>query len=59
MEEDERDGGGTKAVYVTRTSGRSREARALLGFCDTLDGFCIDRYPLDEDQWTEGYFTVA
>jgi len=28
------------------------------GFCDTTEGFSIDPYTLDEDNWTEGYVTV-
>ena len=27
------------------------------GFCDTPEGFNIDRYTLDVDHWTEGYVT--
>ena len=33
-------------------------SRTLPGFHDAPDGFCIDRYVLDEDHWTEGYVTV-
>lgn len=29
------------------------------GFSDAPDGFHIDEYQLDKDQWIEGYSTVA
>jgi hypothetical protein len=30
----------------------------LPGFQDFADGFHVDEYDLDEDQWTEGFVTV-
>lgn len=29
------------------------------GFADAADGFSIDEYRLDQDQWAEGYATVG
>jgi len=29
------------------------------GFCDASGGFSIDPYTLDEDNWREGYATLA
>ena len=29
------------------------------GFADAPDGFHIDEYRLDQDQWAEGYVVVA
>jgi len=28
------------------------------GFCEIPEGFSIDLYTLDEDNWTDGYLTV-
>lgn len=33
-------------------------ARTLDGFRQVLDGFSVDEYTLDEDEWREGYRTV-
>lgn len=32
--------------------------KVLPGFCDAQDGFCIDAYTVDEDNWIEGYITL-
>jgi hypothetical protein len=48
-------------VYSSRDNARAaveRLSRAP-GFSDAPDGFHIDEYQLDEDQWTEGYITLA
>jgi hypothetical protein len=47
-------------VYSTHEEAESAAVRSrkLPGFNDAADGFCIDRYVLDEDHWTEGYVTV-
>jgi len=47
-------------VYSTHEQAELAVARCrtLPGFHDAPDGFCIDRYALDEDHWTEGYVTV-
>jgi hypothetical protein len=29
------------------------------GFSDAPDGFHIDEYPIDQDQWVEGYVTLT
>jgi len=29
--------------------------RSKPGFCEYPDGFSIDRYPVDQDHWTEGF----
>ena len=31
----------------------------LPGFCDHPDGFLVDEYPLDEDNWTDGFVTIS
>ena len=52
-----------KVIGIYSTRQRADEAvermHALPGFKDAPDGFCIDRYHLDEDQWTEGYVTTG
>lgn len=47
-------------VYSTQEQAELAVQRMRLqpGFCDTPDGFTIDCYPLDEDNWAEGYITV-
>ena len=35
-----------------------RRLRTQPGFRDTPDGFDVDRYTIDEDNWTEGFVTV-
>ena len=48
-------------VYSTKEAAQQAVDRLKLkpGFCDTPDGFSIDLYILDEDNWTEGYFTYG
>jgi len=29
------------------------------GFSETPEGFCIDKYEIDKDNWCEGYFTYT
>ncbi len=47
-------------VYSTQEQAEAAVGRMRLqpGFSDTPKGFCIDRYPLDQDHWSEGYITV-
>jgi hypothetical protein len=48
-------------VYSAREKAQAaieRLSRAP-GFSDAPDGFHIDEYQLDKDQWTEGYVTLA
>ena len=47
-------------IYSTHEAAEAAVARTsrLEGFCDALDGFSIDRYELDSDNWREGYFTA-
>ena len=47
-------------VYSTEQLAQEAVERLRLqpGFCDAQDGFNIDRYKLDEDNWTEGYVTI-
>ncbi|MFI7000009.1 hypothetical protein [Nocardia sp. NPDC050175] len=40
-----------------RANERIREAQNLPGFRDEPDCFHIDRYEVDKDEWTSGYFT--
>ena len=48
-------------VYSSQEAAQKAVDRLKLrpGFCDTPDGFSIDRYLLDEDNWTDGYVTVV
>ncbi|MFD7841730.1 hypothetical protein ACFV4K_02155 [Nocardia sp. NPDC059764] len=58
---DEQEGDDVKllGVYSTehRAHERIREAQNLPGFRDEPDCFHIDRYEVDTDEWTSGYFT--
>ncbi len=47
-------------VYSTSENAENalQRAKKLPGYRDAPDGFCIDCYRLDEDHWTEGYFTA-
>ncbi len=47
-------------VYSSRNAAEMAIARLKLqpGFRDAPEGFTIDRYTLDEDNWTEGYITI-
>lgn len=47
-------------VYSTEALARAAIERltAQPGFCNTPDGFQVDRYPLDKDHWTDGFVTV-
>lgn len=48
-------------VYSSREN--AQEARTRIGhtsgFSEALDGFHIDEYLLDKDQWVEWYSTLA
>ena len=48
-------------VYSSRENAQAAITRLGLapGFSDALDGFHIDEYQVDKDQWVEGYSTVA
>jgi hypothetical protein len=48
-------------VYSTRQKAQEAVARltGLPGFAATPDGFHIDEYRVDHDQWAEGFVTVA
>ncbi len=48
-------------VYSSRENAQSAIARLrqLPGFLETPDGFSIDEYQVDKDQWVEGYSTLA
>lgn len=48
-------------VYSTRSKAESRlkEARQLPGFRRYPDGFVIDEYELDKDEWTSGFATMT
>ena len=47
-------------VYFTHEEAElaADRSRNLPGFHDAPEGFCIDRYVVDEDHRTEGYVTV-
>ena len=48
-------------VYSSREKAQAAMARLgrLSGFADAPDGFHIDEYRLDQDQWAAGYVVVA
>jgi homoserine kinase type II len=48
-------------VYSSRENAQAAIARLgrAPGFADALDGFHIDEYPVDKDQWVDGYSTLA
>ncbi|MBW3541790.1 MAG: hypothetical protein KY476_16100 [Planctomycetes bacterium] len=48
-------------VYSSRQKADAAVARLsrMPGFADAPDGFHIDEYRLDRDQWAEGYVAVA
>jgi len=47
-------------VYSTREKAQAAVTRLvrLPGFADALDGFHIDEYRVNQDQWAEGYAVV-
>jgi hypothetical protein len=47
-------------VYSSRQAADAARDRAvqLPGFRDLPDGFTIDSYEIDRDEWREGYGTV-
>jgi hypothetical protein len=47
-------------VYSSATEAAAAKARKLQfeGFRDAPEGFLIEPYELDKDQWSEGYFTA-
>jgi hypothetical protein len=47
-------------VYSSQGAAEAAAGRAteLPGFRDAADGFSIDAYELDHDNWVEGYETV-
>ncbi len=47
-------------VYSTeeKATDRIERSRALPGFVDQPEGFLIDRYEIDRDEWPEGFVTV-
>jgi homoserine kinase type II len=48
-------------VYSSRENAQAAIARLsqAAGFSDAVTGFHIDEYPLDRDQWVEGYSTLS
>lgn len=48
-------------VYSTRENAQAAAARLgrAPGFSEAPDGFHIDEYQVDKDQWVEGYSTLA
>ncbi len=48
-------------VYTSRENAQEaiRRLGRFPGFCESPDGFSIDEYQLDKDQWIEGYVTVT
>ena len=48
-------------AYSSREKADAAVARlsCLPGFSDAPDGFHVDEYRVDQDQWVEGYVVVA
>ena len=48
-------------VYSSRQKAQEAVTRlsGVPGFSEAPDGFHIDEYRLDQDQWVEGYVTLA
>ena len=48
-------------VYSSREKADAAVARLsrLPGFADAPDGFHVDEYRVDQDQWAEGYVVAA
>ncbi|MBX9627895.1 MAG: hypothetical protein K2X82_29115 [Gemmataceae bacterium] len=48
-------------VYSSRQKAQEavRRLAAAPGFADAPDGFHVDEYRVDHDQWAEGYVTAA
>ncbi len=48
-------------IYSTEESAKAAIERLSLqhGFREATSSFHIDRYRVDEDQWTEGFVTVG
>jgi hypothetical protein len=47
-------------VYSSQSVAQEAVTRLSIqpGFCDLPQGFCIDRYSVDQDHWAEGYITL-
>ncbi len=48
-------------VYSSKDRAEATVGRLSLqpGFSDSPDGFTIDAYGIDQDQWVEGFIQVA
>lgn len=59
IDEDHED---VKMIGVYSTEAKAREAVARLsrqpGFRESTAGFEVNRYPLDNDHWPEGFVTL-
>ena len=59
ISDDEQD---VKLIGLYSTRARAEKAvirlKSMQGFRDAPEGFSIDEYPADEDNWTSGYVTV-
>ncbi|MBI1354778.1 MAG: hypothetical protein GC160_10550 [Acidobacteria bacterium] len=53
--------GNDKVIGIYRSEAAATAAIERMkkkpGFSDYPDGFVVDKYKLDEDNWTEGFFT--
>ena len=51
-----------KLIGIYSTHARAEEAvlrlRSKPGFCDAAEGFSIQAYPVDHDDWTDGYVAM-
>jgi hypothetical protein len=48
-------------VYSSKENAQAASVRLgqAKGFSETMDGFSIDEYEVDKDQWLEGYVTSS
>ncbi|MCD0490122.1 hypothetical protein LPB86_17915 [Pedobacter sp. MC2016-14] len=52
----------SKLIGLYSSAEKAEEAKhrsqLLEGFRDHIDGFLIDRYTIDQDNWTAGFVTI-
>jgi hypothetical protein len=48
-------------LYSTEARARDRihRCQTVPGFAEYPDGFVVDSYEVDKDEWTEGFVTVS
>ena len=48
-------------TYSSEENAKQAQERVSLqpGFCWDLEGFHIDKYLVDQDCWTQGFYTIS